>query len=129
MASRFDFHGLVIETDSNLPYDPARLLLAPLPSAPPDLPADLTISLDPAAQGELEQRLPGPDAFAYAPNRLRISNDVVELAAPEALLTIACKRIDGLVSSSFLAREGSADLIAQGPLLVALAVALRSLGC
>jgi hypothetical protein len=129
MASRFDFHGLVIETVSSLPYDPARLLLAPLPTAPPGLPADLTISLGPAAADELVQRLPGPDAFVYAPNRLRIARDIVELAAPESLFTISGRRIDGLVSPPCLAGEGSADLVAQGPLLVALAVALRALGC
>jgi len=125
---RFDFHGLAIETSSSLPTDPAAGLLAPLPPAPAG-PTALTIRLAPGTQAELEQRLPGPDAFAYGTNRLRIAGQVVELTCPGARFTITGPLLDGLVAPETLQQEGGDDLVGQGPLLVALAVALRSLGC
>jgi len=129
MAARFDFHGLVVETASTLSSDPAARLLAPLPGAAEGLGADLSIRLGPGAGSDLTPRLPGPDAFVYGVNRLRIAGGRVELARPGALLTIDGAQVDGLLDPAQLLEEGGEDLVAQGPLLMALAVALRSLGC
>ena len=129
MAARFDFHGLIVETASTLSSDPAARLLAPLPGAPEGPGADLSIRLGPGTGSALTPRLPGPDAFVYGAHRLRIGGARVELAWPGALLTIDGARVDGLVDPALLREQGGDDRVAQGPLLVALAVALRALGC
>jgi hypothetical protein len=129
MASRFDFHGLVIETGSALPSDPAALLLAALPTAPEGSGAELTIRLRPGQGDALVQRLPGPDAFTYGASRLRIAGGLVELAWPGALLIVDGPRVQGFVDPAMLQADGGDDLIAHGPILMALAIALRALGC
>ncbi len=131
--ARFDFHGLTVETSSDFPADPGALLLAALPPAPSPAAAgslpDLAIRIAPASPAELTQRLPGPDAFVYGASRLRIAGDTVELAWPGTRFTIAGPRVEGLVDRRAMEQPEGADLVAHGPLLMALAVALRSLGC
>ena len=131
--ARFDFHGLTVETTSVFPADPGALLLAALPAARSPAAAgslpDLTLRLAPATPAELEQRLPGPDAFVYGASRLRVAGDTVELAWPGTRFTITGPRVEGLVDRRAMAEPEGADLVAHGPLLMALAVALRSLGC
>jgi hypothetical protein len=128
-VARFDFHGLTVETSSAFPADPGAMLLAALPPAPAGAAADLTIRLAPATPAELEQQLPGPDAFVYGASRLRIAGDTVELAWLGTRFTVTGPRVEGLVDPRAMEQPEGADLMAQGPLLMALSVALRSLGC
>ena len=129
MASRFDFHGMVIETGAALTSDPTALLLAALPTAPEGADAALTVRLRPGQGDALAQRLPGPDAFTYGSSRLRIAGGLIELAWPGALLIIDGARVQGFVDPATLQADGGDDLIAHGPMLMALAIALRALGC
>jgi hypothetical protein len=89
---------------------------------------ELTIRLRAGAGAALVQRLAGPDGFVYGGNRLRIAGGVVELSWPGALLTIDGSSIEGVVDPALLEREGGEEELAQGPLLMALSVALRALG-
>lgn len=129
MASCFDFHGLVIETGATLSSDPTALLLAALPTAPEGSEAALTVRLRPGQGDALKQRLPGPDAFNYGASRLRIAGGLVELAWPGALLIVDGTRVQGFIDPTTLQADGGDDLLAHGPLLMALAIALRALGC
>jgi hypothetical protein len=128
-VARFDFHGLTVETSSAFPFDPAARLLAPLPAAPANRPAAFVIHVASATPGDLEPRLPGPDAFDYGANQVRISGQVVELRWPGARTTVNGTRVDLRVDPEAMATAAGQELISQGPLLVALAVALRSFGC
>ncbi len=126
---RFDFHGLVVETTSTLPGDPGARLLASLPAASTGPPAALTIRCAPGAPAELQPRLPGPDAFDYGTIRVRIAGQLVELVGPGTRITVDGPVIEAQMAPAAVASVEGEELIAQGPLLVALAVALRALGC
>jgi hypothetical protein len=127
-VARFDFHGLMVETSSAFAADPGAMLLAALPSAPLGPSPDLTLHLAAARPAELTQQLPGPDAFVYGASRLRIAGDTVELAWLGSRFTVTGPRIVGLIDPRALEQPEGADLVAQGPVLMALAIALRSLG-
>ena len=128
---RFRFHHLVVETRSALDFDPAARLLAPLPAAPLELPADVRIETRAAGPGELTPRLEVAPAFVFGDLVLRIEAGTVELCWPGARYTVDAlplPRVVGLVDPGAATTPLLQHAMAQVPALFALAAALRARG-
>lgn len=128
---RHRFHHLVVETRSSLAFDPVARLLAPLPLAPPEAPADVRVETRAAAPGELAPRLDLPPAFVFGDLVLRLSSGTVELCWPGARFTVDAlplPRVVGLVDPAAATTPLLQHALAQVPALFALAAALRARG-
>ncbi len=125
------FHHLVVEARCGLSPDPLARLLAPLPAAGPSEPVDLLLEARPAAGAELAPRLPGAPAFSFGGMALRIEGGVVELTTAGARFTVDAlplPRAVGLVDPAALATPLDLHVMAQLPVLFALAAAARARG-
>lgn len=131
MVARHRFHHLVIEARSTLAVDPVARLLAPLPPAPPEAPADVRLETRAAGPGELTARLPGPPAFVFGDLALRVSSGTVELCWPGARFTVDAlplPRALGVVDPASLGTPLELHAAAQVPALFAFAAAIRARG-
>ena len=129
---RFRFHHLVVEARSTLPADPVALLLAPLPQAPMETPADLLLETRAGAgPADLAPRLGGPPAFTLDDVKVRVAAGLVEITWPVARFTVDAGPLPhavGVLDATALADPTTLHLAAQRPALLAFAAAARTRG-
>jgi hypothetical protein len=134
--ARLLVHGLVVETASDLGFDPAAELLAGYPAAPPGQGAGLRIAVaagrgEGASPGAAAPTLAGPAAevetiLLQGTTRVFVSGGAVHVEAPgfTAQVPLAGDRVEAQVHDAGLDRR----VLAEVDLFLAFAAALRLLG-
>lgn len=121
----FALHHITVQTRSTLPADPGALLLAGFPPAEDWRRPALTIVLE-AATGPFPV-LPGPPLFTHGSVSVHLDGGLPVVAGPSSRFRVSARgdRIDGWLDPTAAARPRE---VAEGELMVALTLALRSHG-